>query len=372
MSSTVLTPAAQNGQRAPRDLSKDVFLMDLPVPPDQAWIDRLEARYPGFRVRWVSKAWEFTAGPFTPGQFEGITMMCSFIPQPAELLPNISYIQLTSAGADKWLSHPLYQDPNITFCTSNGTHPPQIAEWVIGSWLMMGHHFLDYANQQRQGSQIRPRPGDVRQVYDAPGMRMGILGYGAIGRQVARLGQALGMEVFAYTRTERTTAEARRDDSYCVPGTGDPDGLIPARWFHGSSREAVNEFLAQDFDLLVVSLPLTAATRRILGREQFEILAAHKKPFVSNIARGSHIDTDAIIDALTTGKIRGAALDVTDPEPLPDGHPLYSAPNLFVTPHVSWQSPHYFERVQGIIERNLESLSTGQPMINVMNREHHY
>jgi phosphoglycerate dehydrogenase-like enzyme len=239
---------------------------------------------------------------------------------------------------------------------------------VIGTWLMHSHRFLDYAEQQKKQQMIRLFGLNV---YDSPRLRMGILGYGAIGRHAARLGQALGMEVYAYTRSEKATPESRKDDSYCVPNTGDPDGLIPTKWFHGSSREAVNEFLAQDLDLLVLSLPLTAATKHILGREQFEILSK-KKTFVSNIARGEHIDTDALLEALKEGKIRGAALDVTDPEPLPDGHPLFSAPNVFISAHVSWQTPYLLPRLQEIAERNLESLSKGEPLINVMNREHGY
>lgn len=233
---------------------------------------------------------------------------------------------------------------------------------------MMSHHFLDYAAEQKNEKFNRLMHLGVS---DSPGLRMGILGYGAIGRQCARLAQALGMEVYAYTRSEKPTPESKKDDSYCVAGTGDPDGVIPAKWFHGSSKEAVNEFLAQDLDILVLSLPLTEATRHILGREQFEILSK-KKTFISNIARGPHIDTDALLDALREGKIRGAALDVTDPEPLPDGHPLFTAPNVFITPHISWQTPHLFARIQGIVKQNLERLSKGEAMINMVNREHHY
>jgi phosphoglycerate dehydrogenase-like enzyme len=237
----------------------------------------------------------------------------------------------------------------------------------MGTWLMANHHFLAYAEQQKKEQFLRLDP----QAIDSPGLRMGILGYGAIGRQCARLGQALGMEVYAYTRSEKATPESRQDDSYCVPKTGDPDGLIPTKWFHGGSKEAVNEFLAQDLDLLVLSLPLTEATTHILGREQFEILSK-KKTFISNIARGPHIDTDALLDALREGKIRGAALDVSDPEPLPDGHPLFTAPNVFITPHISWQTPQMFTRIQAVVAENLERLSKGERLINVMNREHHY
>lgn len=233
---------------------------------------------------------------------------------------------------------------------------------------MASHRFLDYhAEQQRQlFNRLTHLP-----ITDSPGMRMGILGYGAIGRQCGRLAQALGMEVYAYTRSERATPAARRDDSYCVRGTGDPDGVVPAKWFHGASRAAVDEFLAQDLDILVLSLPLTEATRHILGPAQFEILARNRT-FVSNIARGAHIDSNALLAALREGKIRGAALDVADPEPLPEGHPLFTAPNVFITPHVSFQTPNLFGRITDLLETNLDRLSKGLPLINVMNKEHHY
>lgn len=246
---------------------------------------------------------------------------------------------------------------------------PQIAEWVIGTYLMMSHHFLDYANVQKQASWSET----LFDTQDSPGLRMGILGYGAIGRQCGRLASAMGMEVYAFTRRERPTPALRRADpaSYCLPGTGDPDGLIPNRWFHGTSRGAVNEFLAQDLDVLVVSLPLArdtaSSSSSIIGREQFEILA-RKRTFVSNVARGRHVDTEALLEALRRGQIRGAALDVTDPEPLPPGHPLFSAPNVFITPHVSWRSPSYFERVLGLLEANLEILNTGGQLLNVVDK----
>jgi phosphoglycerate dehydrogenase-like enzyme len=233
----------------------------------------------------------------------------------------------------------------------------------------MRNGYLDYAGYQKQAKWTNT----LFDVQDSPGMRMGILGYGAIGRQCARLANAMGVEVYAFTRSERSTPEQRRDDSYCLPGMGDPDGLIPTKWFHGSSKDAVNEFLGQDLDILVLCLPLTETTKSIIGREQFEILAKNKKKtFLSNVARGKHVDTDALVEALHQGQIRGAALDVTDPEPLPDGHPLFTAPNVFITPHIGWRTPNYFKRILAIVEANLEILNNGDPVLNAVNREHHY
>ena len=142
---------------------------------------------------------------------------------------------------------------------------PQIAEWVIGTWLMMRNGYLEYACYQKQANWTRV----FFDVQDSRDLRMGILGYGAIGRQCARRAKAMGVEVYVFTRSERSTPEQRRDDRYVLPGMGDPDGLIPTRWFRGSSKDAVNNFLNQDLDILVLSLPLTQAATSIIGREQF-------------------------------------------------------------------------------------------------------
>ncbi|KAI1491564.1 D-isomer specific 2-hydroxyacid dehydrogenase [Biscogniauxia mediterranea] len=355
-------------------LSKDILLVFLPRDPQTEWIERIKSQHPGLEVRWFNLQKEdrtFVKAEEVPSHvWDGVTLLTAFMyPPPAGLLSNVRFIQLISAGADRWPGHPTYQDEKVVFCTANGAHAPQIAEWVIGTWLSHQHHFLKYVSFMSSGTWPNIFEDTVE---DSPGLRMGILGYGAIGRQCARLATALGMEVYAYTRSERPTTESRRDDSYCVPGTGDPHGLLPAKWFHGADRESVNQFLGQDLDILVISVPLTAETKHIISDEQFEILGRRKKTFVSNIARGGHINQEALLRALQTGQIRGAALDVTDPEPLPKDHPLWKAPNLLITPHVSWKSNTFFSRLLSILETNLGNLAAGRPLINVVNRKLHY
>ncbi|TDZ33049.1 D-2-hydroxyacid dehydrogenase [Colletotrichum spinosum] len=353
-------------------LAKDKVLIFLSQDPNEEWVRKIESLYPGIEVRWISNYTPeggFTLPDDLPDEvWEGVTIYMGFNAPPAERMSNVRLVQLTSAGTDKWHNHPIYKKPDVPFCTTNGCHPPQIAEWVIGSWLASQHHFQRYTENQKQGFWEGPMAVDFE---DSVGLRMGILGYGAIGRQCGKLGQALGMEVYAYTRSEKPTPESKKDDSYCVPGTGDPDGLVPSKWFHGPSKEAIDNFLSQDLDLLVLGLPLTSETKGLIGAEQFEILS-RKRTFVSNIARGPLIQTDALIEALEAGKIRAAALDVTDPEPLPKDHPLWKAPNVFITPHVSWRTNGYWERVVGVLEANLERLDAGKPLINVVNKDLHY
>lgn len=179
------------------------------------------------------------------------------------------------------------------------------------------------------------------------------------------------MDVHAYTLHEKKTPEAKRDTGYIPDGLGDPDGRFPAQWFHGASKAALHAFLGSGLDLLVVALPLTAATTGLLAAPEFAVLARHKT-FLSNIARGPIVETDHLVAALNAGLLRGAALDVTDPEPLPEGHPLWRAKNVLVTPHISAASTSYFERVWAITKLNLQRLSEGGELVNKVNRKEGY
>ena len=214
----------------------------------------------------------------------------------------------------------------------------------------------------------------------------GILGYGSIGRHVARVATAMGSEVYAYTAHPRPTPESRRDRAYHVPGLGDPEGTLPARWYSGTSEADVRAFLTSGLDLLVVAVPLTSATRGLLGEAQFRALheasetgaadgRQKRKPrtYVTNIGRGPVVDTEALVRALDEGWIRGAALDVTDPEPLPDNHPLWRKDNVIITPHISGNSDHYIDRLLSILDINLGRLSRGEEkFINQVNKKQGY
>lgn len=174
------------------------------------------------------------------------------------------------------------------------------------------------------------------------------------------------MTIHAFTSSPRPTPASRHHASFNLPHLGDPDGTLPTSWHHGD----LNAFLAQDLDLLVIALPLTPATTKLLGREQFDILGGggRRGAFVVNIARGAVVDQDALVDALEDGRIRGAAVDVTDPEPLPAGSRLWTARNCFVTPHVAWQSRSQRGRCLGILGRNVEALLKGEALVNELKR----
>ncbi|GFP59367.1 hypothetical protein ACSS6W_010684 [Trichoderma asperelloides] len=348
----------------------DKFLLHLPMPLPKSFFAAVAERFPQLRIHYevapVVNHRLMNSDELPDEAWDGVTMLCVMPPPNPERMKNVKFVQLASAGSDLWIGHEAYTNKDITFCCTSGAHSVQIAEWAIGAWLAHAHNFRTFMAQQDE------EDWDMKlslsgTTTDSPGLRMGILGYGTIGRQVARLAHALGMEIYVQTFSPRPTPESKKLSEYHVPGTSDPDGLLPAKWFSGSGPEAVNHFLSQDLDVVLLSLPMNPQTKGCIGAEQFKILGK-KKPFLINVARGPIVDTPALVEALETGLLRGAALDVTDPEPLPKGHPLWKAPNVFITPHISWQSSRLTERIAAIILENLERWDKGEPLLNRVKR----
>ncbi|KAI1515688.1 SerA Phosphoglycerate dehydrogenase [Pyrenophora tritici-repentis] len=294
-----------------------------------------------------------------------------WLPSSPMSIPHTKLIQFYSAGTNHVSNHPIYTDSEIPLCSANGVHGPQIAEWVIMMDLVHSHSYTKlYDNQKKKVWD----QADGSNVSDRVGKKVGILGYGSIGRQVARVAKAMAMDVIAYTASPRKTPESKRDVGYIVPGTGDPDGSIPSAWYSGTDKAAMHEFLKQEIDLLVVAVPLTKTTTHLLSTEEFELL--HKSnprgTYVANIARGQIIDQKALITALEQKQISGAALDVTDPEPLPKDDPLWEAPNVLITPHCSGSTDVYADRAFQVLIENIKRDRSGGDLINEVNRKRGY
>ena len=294
------------------------------------------------------------------------------LPPDKSYCPNLTLIHLCSAGVDRWTSHPIFADSKIPITTSSGIHGPPISEYLLLTLLARSKHYLALHQGQVEHS-WRKLPSSVA-FYDHLGARIGILGYGSIGRSCAAACKGLGMRILAYTASPRPTPESREFAGYTIPGaSGDPKGTLPDAWYSGTAKDDLHTFLAQDLDVLLVSLPLTKATRGLLSSEELDILArSEKKTFVVNISRGPIIDQEALVSALKEGKLGGAALDVTDPEPLPADSDLWDAPGAMVTPHVSAAGEEYMERAVGVAVENLERRDRGDKLVNEVRRGRGY
>jgi phosphoglycerate dehydrogenase-like enzyme len=266
----------------------------------------------------------------------------------------LKWIQLLSAGADHVLGGPLKGTP-IAITTASGIHATPIAEYTLASMLAYAHriHLAIRAQVRREWM----RSGAfMAGVDDIRGQTLGIIGYGSIGRETARLAAAFGMKVIALKRNPAD----RADPGWCPAGLGDPEGKIPSRIFGADEREAI----LRESDYISVTLPLTDHTRKFIGEREF----AAMKPgaYLVNIGRGEVIDERAMAAALTAGKIGGAGLDVFEHEPLEAGSPLWDMENVILTPHISGANRGYMDKACELFAENLKRFAANRPLLNLV------
>jgi len=281
---------------------------------------------------------------------------------PDELMrrsPQLKWIQLMSAGADHVLKGLLADCKGVAVTTGSGVAASTIAEYTIASMLAWAHAFP--ATMRAQLGREWKRSG-LMDVEPMRGKVLGVIGYGSIGRETARIAQALRMDVLALKRNP----DERRDSGWNPPGVGDPEGAIPHRWYGPDQCEE----LLRHADYITVTLPLTAQTRGFIGREA--IAAMRPNAYVVNVGRGEVIDQDALIDALREKRIGGAGLDVFEREPLESESGLWELENVILTPHVSGGFKNYNETCCDLFAANLHRFRAGQPLFNLVDRSMGY
>ena len=188
---------------------------------------------------------------------------------------------------------------------------------------------------------------------------VGIVGYGSIGRELARICAAIGMTVLA---TKRDISRTEESNAYAVPGFGDPTGDIPDRIYPADTITS----MAKDCDYLVVTVPQTDDTEHLIGEE---VLAAMKESAVLvNVSRGAVVDEKALITALSARVIAGAALDVFEEEPLPSASPLWNLDNVIITPHFSGFTRDYHKKAAQVFKANLRRYLDNDPLLNQLDR----
>jgi phosphoglycerate dehydrogenase-like enzyme len=243
-------------------------------------------------------------------------------------LEGLKVVQTMSAGVDTIVDR---LPEGVTLCDASGVHDVGVAEWVLMAILASNRRLSELMAAQRAATwQHDEARGDELQ-----GSKALILGYGSIGRAVEDRLRPFGVEVVRVARHEREG----------VHPLADLPALLPSA------------------DIVVVLVPLTPATRELVGIEFVSLL----KPgaLLVNASRGAVVNTPALMAALADGKIR-AALDVTDPEPLPEGHPLWSMANVLITPHVAGDVNGEEDRAWALVAEQVARLAHGEPLRNVV------
>jgi phosphoglycerate dehydrogenase-like enzyme len=276
---------------------------------------------------------------------------------------SLEWVHTGTAGVGGSL-HAAMRESSVRFTNSAGVHGPPIAETVVAMLLHFARGLDFAARAQGEGKwDDAPFLAADTPVREISAMTVGILGYGGIGREVGRRVRALGAKVLGLKRSPPAEKAGAAPQEMGDP----PRDAHGVELFHGAA--GLDRLLAES-DALVVSAPSTPATRGIVSRER--IRALRKGAVVVNVARGSLVDEDALVEALRDGHLRGAALDVFDQEPLPADHPLWRLPNVLITPHVSGVTRGFWRREMDLIVENLRRFVAGEPLLNEVDRDAGY
>jgi phosphoglycerate dehydrogenase-like enzyme len=274
------------------------------------------------------------------------------LPQDLSKWPELQFVQLICSGFDHLKGHPIWHS-GIPVSTASGNHSVPIAQYVTCVLLMLVHQMvdvLDFQRGRRNWSDRFSLGGFVLR-----GKTVGIVGYGSIGRECARQLDALGMRVLSAKRR----IQQHVDHGFNPwPGSGDPEGIIPQRWF---APAQIDEMLPA-CDVLLVTAPATGATMGMIGAEQLARLKKGSRVIVAS--RGGIVDEQALADALRSGHLAGASVDSFVEEPPPRDHPLFDAPNVILTPHVSGVYEPYWPQGLHLVCENLRRLSAGEALLN--------
>jgi phosphoglycerate dehydrogenase-like enzyme len=244
----------------------------------------------------------------------------------AARLPSLKVIQLTFAGVERILPH---IPSGVTLCNARGAHDAATAEWTVGVIVAHLRNFPRFVTAQEDGR------WDFTVSESVAGKRVLIVGYGSVGGAVERRLAGWEVTIDRIARAARPGVRGMEDLHTALPGA----------------------------DVVVLLVPVTDETKHLVNAEFLK----HMKDgaLLVNAARGVIVDTDALLKELNAGRIR-AALDVTDPEPLPPGHPLWTAPGLLLTPHVGGTITDARDRAYAIVREQLARYAAGEPLENVI------
>lgn len=321
---------------------------------DDAWLNRLRAVAPNLVVQQHTTD---NADDIPPEVWQDVDVLYAWkaLPDPA-LAPNLRWIQLDTAGYDHVLKSP-WAEHICRVTNLAGVAPPNMAEHALLMMLAFGHRLPRLMRHQA----ARDWPThEYRWNHFTPsellGATVGVVGYGAIGREVGRIAHAFGMKVLALAPSPNSLLP--KPLTYQVPQLLDLPGKDPDEFY---TPDQLLDMLPK-CDYVVLVVPHSPATHHMFNREAFEAM----KPgaVLVNIARGGVVDEAALIEALEAGRLAGAALDVFEEEPLSSESPLWGMENVIISPHVAGFTSRYAECIFDLFSSNLQRYLAGEPLLN--------
>ena len=271
---------------------------------------------------------------------------------PAELWSragSLRWLQTKRAGAE-WLSTIPQAMTHPAVITNVHIHAAAVSEHIWGMCLALTRNINRAALQQKD--RLWDKQTLVPGISTLAGKTVCVVGLGVIGRRCAQMGRAFGMQVIGIRRR----------------GHGaDGEGLTAVVDEVGSPADMMAAF--ERSRVIMAVLPGTPATRGLIGRKEMAVM---RGAYLLNAGRGTCVDTEALVDALRAGSVRGAGLDVTDPEPLPPEHPLWTMPNVIITPHYAGDHPGYNAEAFKAFLDNLRRYVREEPLRNVVDRQQGY
>jgi phosphoglycerate dehydrogenase-like enzyme len=332
-------------------------LITLPFPDDL--VNQLRGVSPRLKIT-LSKARKPEEVPDELWSRAEVLYTNNVIPSQ-EQAPNLRWIQFHWAGIDHVMDAPILKKPDLVATTLSGAAASKLAEYAVMMMLALGHRLPELMANQRKAEWPRDR-WERFTPQELSESTVGIVGYGSIGRQIARLLHTFGSTILA---TKRDTMDPG-DKGYIPEGQGDPAGDLVHRLY---PPQAVRSMF-KECDFVVITVPLTSETRKMIGAEELAVLKPNT--FLIDISRGGIVDQSALYSVLKDKRIAGAALDVFQEEPLPSDHPFWKLSNVIITPHISGNTPYYDHRALALFTENLQRYLEGLPLYNVTNPQRGY
>jgi len=325
------------------DMAKRTVFVSSDLPFDAGQWARLEAELSPYRILKADMRDE--AGVSAALEEAEIAILKGDLDDRFIAAPRLKWIHCDHSGLTR-SARPEVFERDLVVTGSAGRSGPALAEHVMMfSLLLCSGYPAFYEAQKRHEWRRAPEMTDLRALY---GRTMGVIGMGHTGKALAVRAKAFNMRVLGYRRRNEPA----------------PDGVD--RMYCSDLGEGIEDILEQA-DIIALVVNLSDATHHLIGADEFARMK--RSAILVNLSRGAVIDQEALIAALTEGRIAGAGIDVTTPEPLPADHPLWETPNLLITPHFTAALPDRSERSLGMILDNLARYRNGEKMLNLLSAE---